>query len=173
VSGGTGVIAPRRGCCIKLFRKSCSTFTEMGVKAAGCDGVETNRRRLMDAMGDFGAHPYKSSSGLVAGLCNSHAWKQEWSATPRDFASGLVRGGERREPTIGWREPSAQAWRPTGTQASQWPTSRASRRQPEESGQRSEISPCGRTKLSDELDNRFGSLGGRSCIERRLWVVLD
>jgi uncharacterized protein YbjT (DUF2867 family) len=39
--------------------------------------------------------------------------------------------------------------------------------------QTSQLSACSRTKLSDELDNRFGSLVGRSGVEWRLWVVLD
>ena len=45
------------GCRTKSFRKGCSRFAEMGVSGAGCDGVETDRRRLTDAIADFLAHP--------------------------------------------------------------------------------------------------------------------
>jgi hypothetical protein len=38
------------------MRTLSSTFAEMGVRGAGCEGVETDRRRLTDAMADFGAH---------------------------------------------------------------------------------------------------------------------
>ena len=51
------IVASRGGCCIKPSWKRSSTFAEMGVRGARCDGVETNRRRLTDAMADFGAHP--------------------------------------------------------------------------------------------------------------------
>jgi hypothetical protein len=55
--GTQAAVALHGGCCKKPSRKRCSTFAEMGVRGAGCDGVDTDRRRLTDAMADFGAHP--------------------------------------------------------------------------------------------------------------------
>jgi len=57
-----------RGRCIKPSRKRCSTFTEMGVRAAGCGGVETNRHRLTDAMAD--SEPTLTSDPVASvGVC--------------------------------------------------------------------------------------------------------
>jgi hypothetical protein len=69
--------AARRGCRIKPFRKTRSTFAEMHFRGAVHDALATNHLGATDDMAVLGTHPDKPSSAPARGFPDSHHAMQQ------------------------------------------------------------------------------------------------